>query len=124
MFPHSMILLQEARQRHGRLVDSALVTVLINAGVAGVVVILLILGWLVPKWAYARLLEENKSLREALQLERRRNEEIAGTAGVTNQLIGALVDLAGERKGIHPPAAQPGTTGHGEGPELTWKDLA
>lgn len=102
--------------------DSALVTVLINSGVAGVVLILLILGWLVPKWAYSRLEAENKALREALQLERRRNEEIASTAGVTNQLIGALVDLAGERKGIQPPAAQPGTTGEGSG--LTWKDLA
>jgi hypothetical protein len=101
-------------------VDSALVTVLINSGVAGVVIILLILGWLVPKWAYSRLEAENKALREALQLERRRNEEIASTAGVTNQLIGALVDLAGERKGINPP----GATGHGEGPGLTWKDLA
>lgn len=73
-------------------------TVLINAGVAGIVILLLIFGWLVPKWAYSRLEDENRDLREALRLERQRNGEIASTAGVTNQLIGALVDLAESRK--------------------------
>ena len=99
--------------------DSTLVTVLINAGVAGVVVILLILGFLVPKWAYSRLEQENKSLREALELERQRAGEAASTQTVTNQLIGALVDLAAERKGLQTP---PEGTGHPPG--LTWKDLA
>lgn len=103
-------------------VDTAVITVLTNAGVAGVVLILLTLGWLVPKWAYNRLEQENKSLREALQLERQRAGEVASSTGVTNQLIGALVDLASERKGIQPPRADAGTTG--EGPGLTWKDLA
>ena len=98
--------------------DSTLVTVLINAGVAGVVVILLIAGWLVPKWAYSKLEQENKSLREALQLERQRAGEAASTHAVTNQLIGALVDLAAERKGVTPPE------GTGHPPGLTWKDLA
>lgn len=78
--------------------DSAVITVLINAGVAGIVIILLVIGYLVPKWAYSRLEDENRDLREALLLERQRNGEIAGTAGITNQLIGALVDLAEARK--------------------------
>jgi len=78
--------------------DSAIITVLINAGVAGIVIILLIAGYLVPKWAFSRLEDENHDLREALILERQRNKEIAGTADVTNQLIGALVNLAEERK--------------------------
>lgn len=91
--------------------DSAIVTVLINAGVAGIVVILLIFGWLVPKWAYSKLEEENKLLREALALERQRGGEAAGQMGVTNQLIGALVELAEARK-------------PDRGKDLTWKDLA
>lgn len=91
--------------------DSAIVTVLINAGVAGIVVILLISGFLVPKWVYSRLENENKDLRQALQLERQRNKEVASAAGVTNQLIGALVNLAEERK-------------PDRGKELTWKDLS
>jgi hypothetical protein len=103
----------------GGAVDSALVTVLTNAGVAGVVIIFLIMGWLVPKWAYSKLEEENRHLREALELERQRAGEAASTQGVTNQLIGALVDLAVERKRL-----TPGGGGHGEGPGLTWKDLA
>jgi len=78
--------------------DSAIITVLINAGVAGVVILLMMFGWLVPKWAYSRLEDENRDLREALRLERQRNAEIGGTAGITNQLIGALVNLADERK--------------------------
>ena len=98
--------------------DSALITVLTNAGVAGVVVILLILGWLVPKWAYSRLEEENRHLREALEAERQRAGEAAASAGVTNQLIGALVDLAAERKAVRAPAME------AEKPGLTWKDLA
>jgi len=97
--------------------DTALIDVLVNAGTAGVVIGLIIFGYLVPKWAYSRLESENHSLREALDLERQRNGEIASTAGVTNQLIGALVDLAAERKALPP---KDGT----EKPGLTWKDLA
>lgn len=85
--------------------DSALIAVLTNGGVAGVVVILMILGWLVPKWVYANLEKENKHLREALDLERQRNKEAVSQVGVTNQLISALVSLAEKRQ-----------------PELTGKD--
>jgi len=92
--------------------DSAIITVLLNAGVAGVVILLLMFGWLVPKWAYSRLEDENKDLREALRLERQRNGEIASTAGVTNQLIGALVDLAESR---NPDRGKD---------NLTWKDIS
>lgn len=93
--------------------DSELITLLSNAGTAGIVVILLILGLLVPKWAYSKLEEENKLLREALHLERQRNGEVSSQAGVTNQLIGALVDLAGEH-------SKP----RGGASDLSWKDLA
>jgi hypothetical protein len=98
--------------------DTALITVLADSGVAGVVILLLIFGWLVPKWVYSRLEEENRHLREALELERQRNGEIASTAGVTNQLIGALVDLASEHRTLPRGAA-----GQEDKPGLAWKDL-
>ncbi len=91
--------------------DSAVLTVLLNAGTAGVVVFLLIFGLLVPKWIYSRLEEENKALREALQLERQRSSEAVSQAGVTNQLISALVEIADARR----PDREK---------DLTWKDIS
>ena len=101
--------------------DTAFITVLTNGGVAGVVVLLIIFGWLVPKWAYSKLEEENQHLREALQTERQRAGEVTSQAGVTNQLIGALVDLASERKAARASTAE---AAEGEKPGLTWKDLS
>src|SRR5215469_15462418 len=78
--------------------DSALLLVLTNAGVAGVVIILMIGGWLVPRWIYKNLEKENKHLREALDLERQsRKEALNQGVTTTNQLIGALVNLAEKR---------------------------
>ncbi len=91
--------------------DSAILTVLVNAGVAGIVIILIIAGWLVPKWAFSKLEDENNSLREALRLERQRNSETTSQLGITNQLIGALVELAEKRK-------------PDRGEQLTWKDIS
>lgn len=101
--------------------DSAFITVLTNAGVAGVVILLLVFGWLVPKLAYARLLEENRLLREALDTERQRAGEAVSSAGVTNQLIGAIVDLAVERRLPEPGPQEEDRRGK---PGLAWKDLS
>ena len=90
--------------------DSAVLTVLINAGVAGIVVFLLIMGLLVPKWAYRKLEKENESWREAYELQRQRNNELASQMGIANQLIEAVRELAEARK-------------PDRGKDLTWKDL-
>lgn len=65
-----------ARGAGGRALDSALITFLSNAGIAGVVVVLIICGLLIPKPAHDRALEDSarkdaeiKNLREALALE-------------------------------------------------------
>ena len=92
--------------------DSSLAIILANAGVAGVVVILMITGWLVPKPFYAKLEQENRDLKEALKLEKQRGTDADQAGRVTNQLIGALQNLA-EEKG----------RGRREGPGLTWEDL-
>jgi len=85
--------------------DSALVSVLINLGTGFVVVILMILGYLVPKPTYAKALEDGAhkdeeiaKLQEALALERQRSNDATQAATVTNQLIGALTTLATEHR--------------------------
>ncbi len=91
--------------------DSAIVSVLVNAGFGGGVVLLRLFGWLVPKWVYSRLLEENRLLQEALEFERQRNSENSSQMGIANQLLSAVVDLAEARK-------VPREKG------LTWKDVS
>ncbi len=83
--------------------DTAILTVLVNAGVAGIVIVLIITGYLVPKWVYTHLLKENESLRRDRDLQRKRAEEVEGQGEITNQLIGALVRLAGKPDGGENP---------------------
>ena len=104
--------------------DSSLIAVLANLGTGGVVIILIVLGYLIPKPAHARVLEESArkdevvaKLQEALTLERQRADDATQAGGVTNQLIGGLVKLASEAR----------EHGHAELPagplDLTGKDL-
>ena|SRR5215475_6544789 len=96
--------------------DSAILTVLVNAGTAGVVILLIIFGYLIPKWAYKKLEEQNKALREennhlqeALNTERAAANDVAKAGQVTNQLISVLADIATERRHALPPAKDPGS---------------
>ena len=81
--------------------DSSLISVLSNLGTGGIVIILVVLGYLVPKPTHSRALEDSAhkddvigKLQEALALERQRSNDATQTATVTNQLIGALTTLA------------------------------
>ena len=85
--------------------DSALISVLSNLGTGGVVIILLVLGYIVPKPAHTQVLQESarkdeviEKLQEALALERQRSNDAAQAGQVTNQLIGALTTLATEHR--------------------------
>ena len=115
--------------------DSSLIAVLVNLGTGFVVVALMILGYLVPKPAYTRALEDGAhkdeeiaKLTEALALERQRSNDATQAATVTNQLIGALTTLATEHRAAekheHDSAA---ATAEGRalppGLDLTGKDL-
>jgi hypothetical protein len=51
---------------------------------------------------FQKLAAENKDLKAALETERTTNNELARAGGVTNKLIGALVDVATDRHGEHP----------------------
>lgn len=46
---------------------------------------------------FSKLEEENRVLRDAVQAERTRADELARAGTVTNQLIGALTQVAAER---------------------------
>lgn len=116
--------------------DSALITLLANLGTGGVVIVLIILGYLVPKPAYMRVIEESgrkdeiiAKQQEALGLERQRADAATQAGGVTNQLIGGLVRLASDARdhrddgdaaaAAAPPAAVPPAAAL----DLTAKDL-
>ena len=81
--------------------DSSIVSVLANLGTGGIVVLLIVLGYLVPKPTHTRAVEDSAhkdevigKLQEALDLERQRSNDATQTAAVTNQLISALTTLA------------------------------
>ncbi len=85
--------------------DSSLISILVNLGTGGIVIILIILGYLVPKPTHTRALEDSahkdeviEKLQEALALERQRSNDATQAGAVTNQLIGALTTLATEHR--------------------------
>lgn len=85
--------------------DSSIITILSNLGIGGIIVLLVVLGYLIPKPTYIKVSEDNESkdreiakLQEALNLERQRSNEAVQAATVTNQLIGALTTLASEHR--------------------------
>lgn len=51
---------------------------------------------------FQKVADENDALKRALETERTANNELARAGGVTNKLIGALVDVATERQGAKP----------------------
>ena len=115
--------------------DSSLITILSNLGTGGIVIILVVLGYLVPKPTHSRALEDSahkdeviEKLQEALALERQRSNDATQTASVTNQLIGALTTLAtanrAAEKGEHQDAADKADArALAAGLDLTGKDL-
>lgn len=82
--------------------DSSLTAILLTYGPLGVFAVLLAVGWLVPKpfivKAEQKHAEEIRQLQGALEHERQANNELRSTGTVTNQLIGALVDVAHDRQ--------------------------
>jgi len=67
-----------------------------NAGVAGAVVVCIICGLLYPRSYVKDLKEENQRLRESLALERARGDAAVAAANSTNQILGALHDIASQ----------------------------
>lgn len=85
--------------------DTALFTAITNLGWGGVILALVLTGWLVARPTYRRALQEIArkdkvidSLQEALALERQRSNDVTQAGTVTNQLISGLLQLATERR--------------------------
>lgn len=82
--------------------DSTLISLLSDAGIASAVVVaLMIAGVLVPKWAHDRVVEDStrkdteiERLQEALALERQRSNDTTAAGQVSLQLVKGLVKLA------------------------------
>ena len=70
--------------------DSALITVLSSAGVAGVFCILFVFGVIVPKFVADDLREENRELKAALDAERDRANAAVTAATATRDILAAI----------------------------------
>ena len=81
----------------GANLDISLIGMLTNFGGLGIVLLLICTGWLAPKWVIDRLEKEVDTLKAAMEIERTRNAELAGTTGTTARLVTALTEIAMER---------------------------
>ena len=70
--------------------DSALLTVLSSAGVAGVFCVLFIAGWIFPRPVVADLKAEISELKEALEAERDRANTAVTAATATKDVLTAI----------------------------------
>lgn len=116
--------------------DTSLISILTNLGTGGIVVVLIILGYLIPKPTHSRAIEDSAHkdeeiarLQDALALERQRSNDANQAATVTNQLIGALTSMATEHRAAekheHKEAADKADARAlpGKKRDLTGKDL-
>jgi hypothetical protein len=62
----------------------------ISGGAFGVVCFCFIIGWIVPKWRYDELKEENKELKQNLAIQTARGDAGVLAAQVTKELVSGL----------------------------------
>jgi hypothetical protein len=80
-------------------VDTAVVQeFIVNAGVAGAVVLAMISGYLVPKFYVKKLEKEIDFLKEENRIKTDLNSDLTRTVANDNQLIGELRSLAHEQR--------------------------
>lgn len=70
--------------------DSQLIAILVNAGVAGVIVVLFVCGYIVPKSVVTDLKAELGELKQALAAERDRADAAVAAAGATRDVLAAI----------------------------------
>ena len=70
--------------------DTALLTVLTNAGVAGVFVVLFLIGLIFPKMVVDDLRAERDALRQVVQAERERADAAVAAAQAARDVFTAL----------------------------------
>lgn len=72
---------------------------LLNFGVAGLVIVLILTGVIVPGFLYKELQRTNEKLADALELERQRNTDLQQLAATGVRALDALREVAQERRG-------------------------
>jgi hypothetical protein len=89
--------------------DSALLTVLINSGAFGIIAILFMTGWIVPKAVFSKVEKERDTYKQATEVERKRADEATSNTTLNNRLLQALIDIAVDnRKSLGPvPPSDP-----------------
>ncbi len=70
--------------------DSALISVLTSAGVAGVFCVLFVTGLIFPRSVVSDLKEENRELKGALEAERDRANAAVAAASATRDILAAI----------------------------------
>lgn len=70
--------------------DSALISVLTSAGVAGVFCVLFVTGLVFPRSVVTDLKDENRELKEALEAERDRANAAVTAATATRDILAAI----------------------------------
>jgi uncharacterized protein YoaH (UPF0181 family) len=71
---------------------------LLNFGVAGVVILLMVTRMLVPGFIYADLQKANEKLADALTVERQRNADLQQMAATGAKALDALAQVAEEQR--------------------------
>jgi len=87
-------------------VDTALVTLLINLGWGGIILVLLVGGQLVTGREHKRLEGDYDRSQQALQIERQRNAEMLVWAATGSRAMQAVAQVAQERAQPPPPPAE------------------
>lgn len=90
--------------------DVSLVSLLSSAGVAGIVVMLLLTGALVTGREFAKLEQANESLQSALAAERQRNADLLTWTATGVRALQAVSRVA-EGRGNTPPQGLPAISG-------------
>jgi hypothetical protein len=67
------------------------------------VVYMFVAGKLHTDAEFQRVVKERDEYKQSALTERRISTEVAQTGSVTNQLLGAIVNLSAERQGVPPP---------------------
>lgn len=70
--------------------EQAIAALLTGSGVAGVWLICVITGLMVPGWAWRKLLDENEELKTALESQTRRADAAVEAVHTTNLILAGL----------------------------------
>lgn len=87
--------------------DPGLLQWLVDAGIAGVVIVLILTGQLVTGREHKQLEKENERLKEALVLQRETNAEFLQYAVTGTKYIRAVAQVAEEQRQRTPPQGLP-----------------